>query len=179
MRSKPNFLHLLMVPILTLLVCNPLSGWLLNLSTFGTGSFLKSLGISTLLSYGLYLNVLRPHRRPHWLSILFAFAGAVTFSWLLTGALLWLASLALLFSLMRISILELDHSHLPVDLLAVAAGIGAATVLISVSLPAALAAFFLVQLIYEMAWMHGGAGFAADRFQDGYRTADRILKSLP
>ncbi len=176
MRAKPHFIHLAMVPVLTFLACNPVSTWILSLFDFGSGAYLKALGVSILLLYGLYLIALRHHERPHWTAWIFTTATALGISWLF-GGLLWLLGIALLFSLQRICILELDKPQFPQDLVAVAAGIGAATLLLPVSLPAALAAFFLVQLIYEMGFLPVGA-FPADRFQDSYKTADRILKTM-
>ena len=104
---------------------------------------------------------------------------AVALPFLLIKGLLWIAGGAVLFSLARLTLLEVKRKTILKDLLAVAAGIGAATVLLPVSLPAAFAAFFLVQLIYELGFMETRSGFTADRFQDSYKTAERILKSIP
>ena len=91
----------------------------------------------------------------------------------------WLAGAALFFSLLRIYLLEVKRTSVLKDLLAVAAGIGAATLLLSVSLPAAVAAFFLTQIIYELGFMETRSGYLPDRFQDSYKTAENILKSFP
>ncbi len=91
----------------------------------------------------------------------------------------WLASAALLFSFLRIYLLEVKRTSVCQDLLAVAAGIGAATLLLTVSLPAAVAAFFLTQVIYELGFMETRGGYVPDRFQDSYKTAEHILKSFP
>lgn len=104
---------------------------------------------------------------------------ALALPYLLFRGWLWLGAGALIFSLSRLYLLEVKRTAILKDLLAVAAGIGAAAVLWTVSLPAAFTAFFLTQVIYELGFLESSAGFTADRFQDSYRTADRILKSVP
>ena len=99
-------------------------------------------------------------------------------SYLGLGGILWLGAFAFVFSGMRMAILEKPLRTLPKDLTAFFLGILVATLLTPLSLIASIVSFLLVQVIYEMRLKEEGASFTPDRFQESYRTAERILKEF-
>ncbi len=174
MPKRPNLLHLLLVPLIIMLVCNGISTAILWQFSSGLIHFWQNAALLVMGLYGVYL-MWRTRARPDWRVALCVIAALVINYWTVPGF-LWFGAMAVLFSGARLSLLRGSTSALPADLLAALVGLAAALFLVPASLTAAVAAFVLVQLIYEM--RRGEivtAPLGADRFREGLRTAERIL----
>jgi hypothetical protein len=166
-----------MIPGIILIACNPLAHEALGFSSWDPASYLRNLTVLVTLLYGAYLNLFRAPKKPRWIVTILSGVLGVSLSYLGLSGLVWLGAFSLLFSGMRMAILEQPLKNLPKDISAFFVGVLAATLLTPLSLIASLIAFLLVQVIYEMR-LKEGAAFAPDRFQESYRTAERILKEL-
>jgi len=177
MKTKTPLIPLLMLPVITLLALNPLAHEVLDLASSGPGFYLKHLLLLVTLLYGLYLNLFRAPKKSHWMILLVTAVLGLFLSQLGFSGLIWLIAFALLFSGMRVVILERPLKSLPKDLGAFFVGVLVATLLTPLSLIASIAAFLLVQMIYELRLKEETPSYS-DRFMESHKTAERILKEF-
>lgn len=178
MARRARLVHLLMVPVITIIVCNGLAGsllWQLSASEF---MYFKLLATAVTALYGLYLYWLRRQKEePGW-HLLALGAGATALAMVPLPSVLWLLGSAVLFSMMRIILTGAAKASFAKDLLVVIAGLAVAVFMLPASLAAAVAGFLLVQMIYDLGHsLHRTTPTprAPDRFHDGLRTAERVL----
>jgi hypothetical protein len=178
MSNRSPLFHLLSIPILTFLACNPISNALLSFASENSASYLKNLAVMVTLLYGLSLQFFCPRRNKHWIGL--AVAGMIGFglSYLELSWPLWLGGTALTFSGMRLTLMEKDARSLPKDLVAFFMGLCVAVLVSAFSLTASVAGFFLVQGIFEMNRPESAGLFIRDRFRESYSTAEKILKGF-
>jgi len=178
MRTKTHLFHFLMIPGITLIACNPLAHQALGLSSLNPVEYLKNLMILITLLYGIYLNIFRAPNKPRWMVLILTAILGASLSYLGLGGFPWLGAFGFIFSGMRTAILGQPWRAFPKDLTAFFAGVLVATLLTPLSLIISIVSFLLVQVIYEMRLKEEGDAFAPDRFQESYRTAERILKEF-
>ncbi|MFO1519615.1 MAG: hypothetical protein U1F57_08160 [bacterium] len=177
MSKEPRLTHLLMVPLITALVCNPFANSLFGLFSWEADLYLIHMAAAITFLYGIYLKLFRSPPKTSWKVLWIASGAAIGLSYLPSGGLFTLAGFGLAFSGMRVFLLGEPLKVLPKDLLAFGAGVVVASLFTPVGLIASVAAFLLTQLIYEM---RGGEAqtFTRDRFDESRHTAEKILKNI-
>ncbi len=178
MKTRPHFLHLMMVPVLTFLVCNPLANGVLEMAATSSGSYLKNAAVLLTLFYGTYLQFFRNYQGRNWPILGGAAAVGIVLPHLPLPWPLWVFALSLFFSTIRILILEKSARAFPRDLAAFWVGFLVAGLLAPLGMMISVAGFLLIQIIAEFKDQDESPAFHPDRFQESYKTADRILKTF-
>lgn len=180
MKNKAPLLHLLVVPVLTILVANGLTMGVL--SAFSgimclAGTPFRHVTLLVTVLYGAYLHFFRNRDlRNYWILAGAAFAGILWIE-LRPSLLVWLAGAAFVFSAMRILILRRSWSEIFGDGLAVLAGLAVWLFLYPLGFGFSVAAFLTVQIIYEMRNPAVVKLVKGSRFEESRKVADRILRN--
>jgi hypothetical protein len=169
--------HLLAVPIILLLVLNPIALAAFQLAGWTFGRPLIWLLGALILLYGAHLILMQARPRRPWSG--WAVMAAVTAVWITCdiGPLgVQVLGLAGLFFFARAFMIR-DGSGWPRDAAFTLMGVMAAVFLYPIGLAPALAAFLLVQTIHDMGTKAAGP-WVRDVFRDNLKSAERVLEQM-
>lgn len=178
MQNKVPLLHLLVVPVVTILVCNGLTVNVLD--ALSGGVFLNITPLKYLIVcltglYGAYLHLFRNKNPRNYIILIATVVGGIFWIHFHPSFFIWLGGAALNFSVMRILILQRDWTALFMDLVYVLLGIVVALFLYPISFTFAVAAFLTIQIIFEMRRKSSPKMFHGNRFDESMKTAEKIL----
>ena len=175
MKTKTPLLHLLVVPLITLLACNGLTLVLLDSLSWYRQDFIKYLALAVMTLYQLYLMAFHsPQRKSGW-SILIS--SMLAFFWIHTPVpfVIWGVGAIALFSFTRIFLLKRDAMLLWQDLAYAFAGSGLGIFFAPLSLFLAVMIFVTTQVLCEMRVPIGERSLVRDCFQESLKTVLRVI----
>ncbi|EKD51633.1 MAG: hypothetical protein ACD_62C00213G0003 [uncultured bacterium] len=177
---KPYLLHLLMIPALVLLICNPFTyalAYSLSRLLFSSVSPFQSLAVFLVISYGAYLCWFRGRNPRDWVVLGISGVVALFWSFFALPFVVWMAGMILVFSIMRGLIMKKSLSGFGTDLTHTLVGAGAAVFLFPVGLSLSVGVFLIIQFLCDLRSQQPRTVHHPDRFYENLKTVKQILAS--
>lgn len=172
MKNKANFIHFLVVPVITILVCNGVTMSLARMSSLGLGFLMVTL----IVCYGMYLHFFRITKAQNIIVIGITSILGLGWSCLYIPDLMWLAGFVLLFSMMRSLVLQKNIIGFGHDLVWTSLGAGVGVFLYPASFSLGLFSFLIVQIMHELREAKEDVKGKKDRFNDSLKMANEVMK---